>query len=86
MDENEEELRADDAPRKRSFVLIVAGLIVIAVAVFIAQNSEAIPIQFLAFEGSVPLWLLIVVAMALGAVLAWVVMMVLRRRKRIVEE
>lgn len=86
MDEYENEPGAPDTNRKRSFVLVVAGLIVIAVAVFIAQNSEAIPIQFLTFEGSVPLWVLIVVAMVLGAILAWVVSMVLRRQRRIDKE
>jgi uncharacterized integral membrane protein len=83
MDEDKSELPAEDATKKRSVVLVVAGLIVVAVAVFIAQNSEAIPIQFLTFEGSVRLWLLIVVAMTLGAILAWVGAMVLRRRRRI---
>ena len=86
MDENDAGLGTETTAQRGSIVLIAAGFIVIAVAIFIAQNSETIPVQFLIFHGSVPLWLLIVVAMVLGATLGWVIALVRRRRKQTVDE
>jgi uncharacterized integral membrane protein len=86
VDDNDAGLGTEPTPQRGSIVLIAAGFIVIAVAIFIAQNSETIPVQFLVFQGSVPLWLLIVVAMVLGATLGWVIGLVRRRRKQTVDE
>ncbi|MGI9584498.1 MAG: LapA family protein, partial [Acidimicrobiia bacterium] len=85
MDDNNE-LDVERTPRRGSILLVITGVIVIAAAIFIAQNSETIPVQFLMVKGSVPLWLLIVVAMALGAGLGWVVSRMRRRRRRIEDE
>jgi uncharacterized integral membrane protein len=62
--------------------LIIAGLIVIAVAIFVAQNTESIEFEFLVFTFSMPLWLVLVIVFALGAVVGQGVMWLRRRRKR----
>ena len=51
--------------RKRSIWLAISGLIVVLLAIFIAQNIEDVPIEFLWFSGDVPLVLIIVIAMLL---------------------
>lgn len=73
-----------DAPagRRVSAWLVIAGLIVVAVAIFIAQNGDDVPIQFLWFTGEVPLWLLIVISLVAGAILGQVGLYLRRRRKR----
>ncbi|MGI9585026.1 MAG: lipopolysaccharide assembly protein LapA domain-containing protein [Acidimicrobiia bacterium] len=81
MDDNNG-LDPERTPLRSSILLVITGVIVIAAAIFVAQNSEPIPVQFLMVEGSVPLWLLIVAAMALGAALGWVVSRIRARRRR----
>jgi uncharacterized integral membrane protein len=68
--------------RRASAGLIIAGLIVIAVAIFVAQNTNSIPVQFLVFDFEMPLWLLLVIVFLLGAVVGQGAMWLRRRRKR----
>ena len=67
---------------RRSAWLVVAGIIVVAVAIFIAQNDESVSVKFLFFEGSVSLWLIIVICLVLGAILGQVFFFLRRRWKR----
>ena len=70
-------------PSRRAAVwLIIAGIIVVAVAIFISQNADDVAVQFLWFTGEVPLWLLIVIALVAGAILGQVGLYLRRRRKR----
>jgi len=82
LTDNEHGAVEEESGARQSAWLVIAGIIVIAVAIFIAQNAEDVPIQFLFFEGSVPLWLIIVTALVLGAILGQVFFYLRRRRKR----
>lgn len=82
MTDNEYAAVEEESGSRQSAGLVVAGIIIIAVAIFIAQNAEDVPIKFLFFEGSVPLWLIIVVTLVLGAILGQVFLYLRRRRKR----
>jgi uncharacterized integral membrane protein len=50
--------------------------------IFIFQNSDKTEMEFLLFNGTVPLSLVIVISMSLGAVLGWFVGFMRRRRNR----
>lgn len=84
--DNEYEVVEEESGSRQSAWLVIAGIIVIAVAIFIAQNAEDVPIEFLFFEGSVPLWLIIVTTLVLGAILGQVFFYLRRRKKRKDEE
>ena len=68
--------------RRVSIWLVVAGIIVVAVAIFIGQNGDDVSISFLWFSGDIPLWLLIVLALIAGAILGQVGLYLRRRRRR----
>jgi len=77
--------RSGDAEYKESGLpigLIITGVVAVAAVIFIVQNSEDAAVEFLVFNATVPLSLVIVVSMALGAVLGWFVAYMRRRRKR----
>lgn len=84
--DNEYEVVEEESGARQSAWLVIAGIIIIAVAIFIAQNAEDVPIQFLFFEGLVPLWLIIVTTLVLGAILGQVFFYLRRRKKRKDEE
>lgn len=86
MTDNEYEVVEEESGSRQAAWLVAAGIIIVAVAIFIAQNAEDVPIEFLFFEGSVPLWLIIVVTLVLGAVLGQVFFYLRRRKKRKEEE
>lgn len=65
-----------------SFGLIVAGIVAVAAVVFVAQNRETADVTFLFFSATVPLSIVIIVAMVFGALLAWFGGLIRRRRKR----
>ena len=80
--EHEQEPIDAGMARKRSIWLAISGLIVVLLAIFIAQNIEDVPIEFLWFSGDVPLVLIIVIAMLLGAILGQTILFLRRRQKR----
>lgn len=82
MSDDQAGITGVDARSRAPIGLVVAGLIVIAVSIFVAQNTEDIEIQFLFFKGSMPLWLVIVIILVLGMVLGQALMYMRRRRKR----
>ena len=53
--------------------LIVAGVIIVLLLVFVAQNTESAHVNFLVFDADVSLWFVIVVCAALGFVAGWFV-------------
>lgn len=61
---------------------ILAGIVVIVAVIFALQNSDDTTMQFLFLEATVPLSLVIVVSMVLGAVIGWFVGVMRRRRRR----
>lgn len=78
--DNERDVDAN-AGKKQSAGLVIAGIIVIAIAIFVAQNAEDVPVQFLFLNGEVPLWVIIIVSLVLGAIL-WQVALYMRRRQK----
>lgn len=71
-----------EAGQRRSAALVLAGIIIIAVTIFIAQNTEEIGFDFLTFTFTMPLWLMMVLMLVAGALIGQVVMYVRRRRKQ----
>jgi uncharacterized integral membrane protein len=62
--------------------LIIAGLALLAAAIFIAQNNEPTETRFLFLSGEPRLFNVILVSMLLGAALGQVVPVFLRRRRK----
>ena len=62
--------------------LLIAALIAVGLAAFIVQNTESTPVTWLVFDGSAPLWIVILASAAAGAVLSELAGWMLRRRKR----
>jgi uncharacterized integral membrane protein len=66
----------------KSFGAIVAGTIAVAAVVFILQNSQEETVEFLFFSATVPMSLVIIISMVLGATLGWVFSYMRRRKRR----
>lgn len=62
--------------------LIIAGIILVFAAIFVLQNTESITMEFLMFEHSMPLWVMLVIFFVLGFVLAEIWGYMRRRRRR----
>jgi uncharacterized integral membrane protein len=61
---------------------IVVGIVAIAAVIFALQNSDDTTMEFLFFKATVPLSVVIVISIILGAILGWFVGVMRRRRKR----
>ena len=61
----------------------LVGMLVLAAAlvVFILQNTQDVKVDWLFFDGTLPLWLLLLVTAIAGALLAEVAGWLLRRRR-----
>lgn len=68
--------------RGSSMGLIIAGIVSVAAVVFALQNSEEASVEFLFFTATVPLSVVIVISMVLGAILGWFIGFMRRRRRR----
>ncbi|MEQ8840699.1 MAG: LapA family protein [Acidimicrobiales bacterium] len=62
--------------------VIGAAAIAIALIAFIGQNRTDTEVSWLFLDGTWPLWLVIVIAAVLGAVLSEVLGWLIRRRRR----
>ncbi|MGB5169658.1 MAG: LapA family protein [Acidimicrobiia bacterium] len=60
--------------------IIVAVLVVLILGIFVWQNRDNVEIEFLFLGLSLPLWAIVGIFMALGALLGWVWRWVMRRR------
>lgn len=63
--------------------LIAAGSIGVLLLLFVLQNTERAPVDFLFWNGDFPLWGVILVAAALGFVGGWILGRVRRTRREI---
>lgn len=64
-------------------VRLVAGLLAaVAIALFVAQNTERVQVRFLWFDGSFPLALLLLITVSLTVILVFGATWFLRRRQR----
>lgn len=62
--------------------ILIAGIVAVGLAAFVVQNTDSTPVRWLVFDGSAPLWMVILAAAVAGAVLSELGGWVLRRRKR----
>lgn len=62
--------------------LIVVALVALGLIAFVVQNTDSTPVTWLMFEGSAPLWVVIIAAAVAGAVLSELGGYLMRRRKR----
>ena len=62
--------------------LVIAGIIVIAAAIFLLQNTEEATVKFLFFSREVPVYIVIVISMVLGSLLTLIALWLRRRSKR----
>lgn len=62
--------------------LVIIGLLAAGLALFIVQNTDSTPVSWLVFEGSAPLWVVIIASAVAGAVLSELIGWMMRRRKR----
>jgi uncharacterized integral membrane protein len=76
--------RQSEAPRgdktKISPSLIIGIVVAILVVVFIVQNAKDSQVKFLFWDGTISLWVVIVISLILGALLDRLVTWYMRRR------
>ncbi len=80
----EPESAGDGPPSERSGVspaLIVFGIVAIVAVIFIVQNSERRDIEFLFVDVSTPVWVALLVAIAIGILLDRLFIYWWRRRR-----
>ena len=78
--------RTPSAPQKRSsnrgWRVYAAGAIAVLVLVFVIQNSQKVEFNFLFANTSTPLFFVIAISVALGALIGWMFPHVRRDRRR----
>ena len=77
--------KANEAPRgdktALSPALIIGVVVGIFALVFILQNARNSQVKFLFWDGTISLWVVIVISLIVGAILDRIVIWWLRRRK-----
>jgi uncharacterized integral membrane protein len=74
---------AEGVERQRNiFAAVTAGIVGFVLLVFIVQNTDDVEVQWLFLSLTMPLWVLIVLVLVLGATLGWIVRWLMRRRKK----
>lgn len=63
-------------------LMIVLSVLAVLLIVFLAQNTDSVPIEFLVWDGEAPLFLVVLVSVAASAFLTLGVSGVWRRRRR----
>jgi uncharacterized integral membrane protein len=87
-----DELERDEVPRDRGsgikttrsidLRIAGAGVALVLLLVFILQNTNDTPVEWLVFDKTAPLWVVIVVSAIVGAVLERLLIFALRGRRR----
>jgi uncharacterized integral membrane protein len=73
----------EEAQESTGLVTVIgAALVAIALIAFIGQNRADTEVSWLFLDGTWPLWLVIVIAAVLGAILSEVLGWLIRRRRR----
>ncbi len=62
--------------------IVAVVVIAIVCALFISQNRERVNVDFIVFDRDARTWVVIIVSMALGALLAEFVRLALKRRRQ----
>ena len=60
--------------------IIITVVVVVILGIFVWQNRDSATIKFLFLERELPLWAVVGIFLALGALLGWVWRWVMRRR------
>ena len=83
MDWKDKERAAPEASTRRKVSPALVAWIVIAIVavVFILQNTKRAPVRFLFWDGTVSIWVVIVLAMVIGALLDRGATWMLRRKR-----
>jgi uncharacterized integral membrane protein len=70
-------------PRGRAFPawLIVTLVVVVVSLLFISRNRRRVKVNFVVFDRQARLWVVILIAMALGALIAEALHLAVRRRR-----
>jgi uncharacterized integral membrane protein len=68
--------------KRRAFRLLVAGIAIVVAVVFMSQNNDKVELNFLMFSLSARLWVGLLAALLLGAVLGQAAEVLWERRKR----
>ncbi len=69
-----------DGGRRVNARLILGALAAVTIVLFVVQNTERVPVQFLWIEGEFPLFLLLLITMALTVILVLGATWFMRRR------
>jgi uncharacterized integral membrane protein len=72
-----ESIESADGP---NIGLIIAGVVAVLLVVFMLQNTDEQEISFLLFEGTIPLWMALLLAAIGGAIVGQIGMWLWRRR------
>ena len=75
-------LEQSSASNRRVAGVIAAVIIIAAAVVFLLQNTEEATVKFLFFSGQVPIYVVILISMVLGALLVLIAFGLRRRAKR----
>lgn len=70
------------AKERRSWRTYAAGVVAVVVLVFVIQNSQEVEVDFIFATTSTPLFFVILIAAALGALIGWLFPHVRRDRRR----
>ncbi len=62
--------------------LIFVAVVAVGLAAFVVQNTDKTPVSWLMFDGSAPLWMVIIFSAVAGAVLSEAAGWMIRRRRR----
>lgn len=76
-----EQVEVQDSGGGINFRLILGGLALAALLLFIFQNTDDAKVSFLAWDGTFPLYLLLLITVALTLVVAMMTTWFLRRRR-----
>jgi uncharacterized integral membrane protein len=79
MEDDAVEQREKRAPQTG---LIVAALVAVSLVAFVLQNTDSTPVTWLMFDGSAPLFIVILGSAVAGAVLSEAAGWLIRRRRR----
>ncbi|MFN3216423.1 MAG: lipopolysaccharide assembly protein LapA domain-containing protein [Acidimicrobiales bacterium] len=71
---------ATETGRRINARLVASAIAAVAMVLFVVQNTESVQVRFLWFEGGFPLFLLLLITIALTLILALGATWLMRRR------